>query len=158
MVILIHRFKNYGGKHKTGRPTVLQDWGSHMGAVEKWSHLGVKLFELDNSYQFQMITRPSKYPQLFTSWHSIRTQKMWIISSNLTMQYIFQSFWNTLDSSALSACHYDDVLWHNDITQDGHILFKFFALTWYVIQYHCIYLAYNNAAWPSDTTYLCSAT
>jgi hypothetical protein len=38
-----------------------------------------------------------------------------------------------LESSALSASHYYDVLWHKNKTQDGDILFKFFALTWYVI-------------------------
>jgi hypothetical protein len=94
---------------------------------------------------FQRITRPSECPQLFTSWHSIRSQKMWIISSNLTMQYIFQSFLNILESSALNACHYDDVLWHSDMTQDGDILIKFFALTSYMKQYRRVYLSHNTA-------------
>jgi hypothetical protein len=50
-----------------------------------------------------------------------------------------------LESSALSACHYDDVLLHSDMTQDGDILIKFFALTSYMIQYRCVYLSHNNA-------------
>ena len=34
-----------------------------------------------------------------------------------------------LQSFALTAFHYDDVFWHDDMTQDSDVLFKFFALT-----------------------------